>query len=152
MITPNTDTKLPKGFFNYQIAYLAIVFVVTLPLNFFLFIPIILLTILFFNNWLSYKNFSFIYDEKQIEIRKGILTKSRKSIPFSTIQDINIVSGILMRRFGLEKIEIWTSSPAQIQIQTTRNRGTETEHKPDGVLYLKTEDAESLRAFIVGHK
>jgi len=153
MITPHTNHKLPKEFFYYQIVFLIVVFIITLPLaafgilfNFFLCIPTIILIILFFNFWLDYKNFSFHYDEKQLEIRKGILKKSQKTIPFSAIQNTNLVSGVLMRAFGLEKMEIWTSSPSQIKISTS-----ETERKPDGILYLKQKDAELLQSFIMDH-
>lgn len=58
-----------------------------------------------------------------------------------------------MRRFDLAKLEIWTSSPAQIAITPTINgRGNRTEHRPDGLIYLTGEDAESLRNFILGHR
>jgi membrane protein YdbS with pleckstrin-like domain len=152
MISPNISHKLPKEFLNYQTTVLFIFLIVTSPLNILYLFPVIILLCIYVKYRLEYNNFSFSYDEKQIEIRKGIFTKSQKNIPFSIVQNINLVSGILLRRFGLRKVEIWTSSPSQIQIISTKNKGNDTEHKPDGMLILKADDAELLQKFIIDHK
>ncbi|MFA5870405.1 MAG: PH domain-containing protein [Candidatus Paceibacterota bacterium] len=152
MISPNISQKLPKEFLTYQTTILVIFFVITIPLNILYFLPVIILLGIYIKYRFEYNNFSFSYDEKQIEIRKGIFTKSQKTIPFSIVQNINLVSGILLRQFGLRKVEIWTSSPSQIQIISVKNQGNETEHRPDGMLILKASDAELLQKFIIDHK
>ncbi len=153
MITLNTNLKLPRKVLTYRTTILAIIFIITLPFSvFLLFLPSILIVIIYFVLLLDYKNTSFLYNEKQIEISKGIFTKSQRAIPFSTVQNINLVSGIIMRWFGLKKIEIWTASPSQIQIFEKRGRGSSTDHKPDGMIILLKEDAEDLKNFITAHK
>jgi hypothetical protein len=57
-----------------------------------------------------------------------------------------------MRSFHIAKLEIWTSSPAQIQVFQKRGQGYKTEHKPAGTLYLLQQDAEGLKKFILEHK
>lgn len=152
MIYPQTLQKAPKAFLSYQATIIVIIFIVTLPLEFLFFLPGILLIIAFIYGRIDYNNFSFSYDEKNIEIKKGTLSKSQKTIPFNTIQNVNLNSGWLMRMFKLQKVEIWTSSPAQIQIFQSRQQGYQTEHKPDGLIYLENEDAETLKNYIISHK
>ncbi|MFA5996901.1 MAG: PH domain-containing protein [Candidatus Paceibacterota bacterium] len=152
MISPNVPTKETEKLLSYQNTLFVILFVVTLPLNFLLFLPAIVIIVSYFVTRASYNNYSFIYNEQNIEINKGILSKSRKTIPYNTIQNVNVTSGWLMRRFGIEAVEIWTSSPAQIQIFQNRQQGYQTEHKPDGVIVLESEDAEALKNYIILHK
>jgi len=152
MISPNISHKLPKEFLTYQTTILVIFLIITIPLNMLYFLPIIILLGIYIKYRLEYNNFSFSYDEKQIEIKRGIFTKSQKAIPFSIIQNINLVSGILLRQFGLRRVEIWTSSPSQIQIVSTKDKGNETQHRPDGMLILNADDAKLLQKFIIDHK
>lgn len=144
--------KAAKSFLSYQTAILVMLFIITLPLNFFFFVPGIFLIIVYIIFRLDYNNFSFIYNDQNIEIKEGILNKSQKTIPYNTVQNININSGWFMRMFKLQKFEIWTSSPSQIQIFKNQQEGYQTEHKPDGIIFLETEDAETLKNFIISHK
>jgi len=95
---------------------------------------------------LDYRNFSFIVKDNDIIVNSGILIKRSKLIPFDKIQNIDLKSGLLMRPLGLTRVNIWTSSPAQIKI---RNR--QSEHTPDSVIILYAEDAIWLQNFI-SHK
>ena len=131
---------------------LVMLFIITLPLNYFYFIPGIIIIITYIVFRLEYENFTFIYNERHIEIKEGILNKSQKNIPYNTIQNINIYSGWFMRMIGIHKFIIWTSSPAQLQIFHDGQPGYQTEHRPDSVIYLSIEDAETLKDFIISHR
>jgi len=152
MILPNTSLKASSNFLSYQKTILLIIWIITLPLNILLFFPTISAIIILVVLNLDYKNYSFTYDDKNIEIKQGIISKSQKTISYNTIQNININSGWLMRMFKIQKVEIWTSSPSQIQIFQNGQRGYQTEHMPDGSIYLENEDAEILKNYIISHK
>lgn len=152
MISPNTSLRATKAFLSYQTTILIIIFIITLPLEILLFIPGIFLIALYIFFRLDYNNFSFIYNDNNIEIKQGVLSKSRKTIPYEAIQNIDISSGWLMRMFRIEQLKIWTSSPAQIQIFQNGQGGAQTQNKPDGIVYLDNEDAENLKSFLLSHK
>jgi len=95
---------------------------------------------------LDYMNFSFIVKDNDIIVNSGILIKRSKLIPFDKIQNIDLKSGPLMRLFGLTRVNIWTSSPAQIRI-----RNKQSEHTPESFITLYTEDATWLQNFM-SHK
>ncbi len=145
MMNLNTQIKLPPRIRWY---WLTIIILILLPfLLFFLFaffvlailaLPVFLYLLLF------YKYFTFVINENKITINSGIIIKNSQSIPFNRVQNIRNVRGILSRIFGLSKVSIWTSSPEQIKAY-----GGSTTHKPDGILYLITEDANWLKDFIL---
>ena len=114
--------------------------VMTWLIVFFIDIPVFIYLLL------DYRNFSFIVKDNDIIVNSGILTKRSKLIPFDKIQNIDLKSGLLMRLLGLTRVNIWTSSPAQIKI---RNR--QSEHTPDSFITLDAEDATWLQNFI-SHK
>jgi len=93
---------------------------------------------------LDYRNFSFSVENNDIIVNSGILAKRSKLIPFDKIQNIDLNSGPLMRLLGLTRVNIWTSSPAQITI-----RDKQSEHTPDGAIILYTEDATWLQTFVL---
>lgn len=91
-----------------------------------------------------YSRLTFIVENDRITINSGIIIKRSKSIPFDKVQNVENVGGLLLRMFGLSRVNIWTSSPEQIQVHKK-----ETTHKPDGRLELNTSDAEWLKNFIL---
>jgi len=93
--------------------------------------------------YLSYRNFSFIIDDDKITTYMGILSKKTKTISFHTIQNVETSNGVISRMFNIAGINIWTSSPSQIEIR----RGT-SDNKPDMSFYLNIEDAEKVRDLI----
>jgi uncharacterized membrane protein YdbT with pleckstrin-like domain len=113
-------------------------FPVFLILVIFLGLPLFLYLLLFYNS------FTFIAEENKITINSGVVVKRSKSIPFSIIQNVENVRGLLHRVFGLSRVDIWTSSPEQIKAY----KGSTT-HKPDGSLDLIVEDGEWLKNFIL---
>ena len=91
-----------------------------------------------------YSILTFIVENDRITINSGVIFKRSKSIPFDKVQNVENVGGPLIRLFNLSKVNIWTSSPEQIQVHKK-----ETEHEPDGRLELDSSDAEWFKNFIL---
>lgn len=151
MFTIDTEYKAAKSFVSYQNTWLVIIAIITLPLNILFFLPLIILSLISISTVLQYRNFSFMLDARQIILKSGVFTKRQNSIPFDTVQNVNLESGILMRAFGISRVEIWTSSPEQIQIHSDRS-GSHSENRPTGTIYLAHEDAGELQRYILEHK
>ena len=58
--------------------------------------------------WLAWRSFRYGIGEHDLVIQKGILSRTRRSIPFHRIQDVDIERGPLARLFGLAKLRIET--------------------------------------------
>lgn len=128
------------------IIFLSVVFSMSGNNNFFgtfLTITIILGLPFYIYISLMYNSWSFLVNENDITINSGILVKKSKTIPFNMIQNINRKQGVVMGMFGIANIDIWTSSPSQINI----NEG-KTSNKPDGNIVLTNEDADWLQGYI----
>jgi len=65
---------------------------------------------LIFFSWLSWYRFKYGVGAHEIVIEKGLLNRSRRSIPFDRIQDVDIERGPLARLFGLAKLKIETGA------------------------------------------
>lgn len=65
-----------------------------------------------FAYWLSWRRFRYGLGPHELVIESGILTRTRRSIPFDRIQDIDIERGPLQRLFGLAKVHIETGGGA----------------------------------------
>ena len=72
-----------------------------------LLISIYFLSAIYANKW--YENFSFELQNEGIQINSGVITKSRKFIPYKRIQNLEIKSGFWDRRYGLSTILIETA-------------------------------------------
>jgi putative membrane protein len=59
-------------------------------------------------NWLAWSRFRYGVGQGEIVIESGILSRTRRSIPFDRIQDIDIEQPLLARLFGLAKVRIET--------------------------------------------
>ena len=157
MINLNTSLKMPNKVLLY---YLLRIIVLTFCLFIILSLPgiqvirsaIVWLMILFINIpvfiilFLQYINFSFIIKDNDITVKSGILVKRSKLISFDRVQNVELRSGLLMRFLGLTRVNIWTSSPAQIKI-----RNKQSEHTPDSFIVLYAEDAIWLQNFILNN-
>lgn len=162
MLNLNTSYKMPAKIQGYYLVKLfCIIFLMSLPFSLinsgwwlsalcyifiFIGIPSFLLLL-----W-SYHNFHFIITDNQITINSGIITKRSKSIPYNSVQNTDIVSGLLRRIFHLSTLKIWTASPAQINISYGQQRNSGDAHRPDGLLWLNNGDAIWLRDFIIKKK
>lgn len=154
MITLNQTIKLPWSVRFYGLAWLFIVLLIisfvgsiggnegeafNLFGRFMVFVALWLL--------LHYACISYVVSENIITINSGILIKSSKSIPFTNVQDVNTKRGIISMMFGVSRINIWTASSGQIQI----NNGNSI-NKPTGSLILNKEDATWLQRHILNSK
>ena len=62
----------------------------------------------FLVNWLKWRNFRYGVGSGDIVIESGLLHRTRRSIPFHRIQDIDIEQRLGQRLFGLAKVRIET--------------------------------------------
>ena len=64
-----------------------------------------------------WKSFSYRISDKYIRIQSGVFTKSKTTIPFSRIQNINLAQGVFDRMFGLHTVKIETAGKSAGQQQ-----------------------------------
>lgn len=70
-------------------------------------IAVMALVGLFFT-WLRWRTFTYRIADGAVVIEQGILSRSRRSIPFERIQDVSIVQPLLSRLVGLAQVRIET--------------------------------------------
>ena len=150
----NTELKLPSKLIWFVATQLLIVaFVIALFVAllgglsagvgvFFTFV--VLFVPLWFYQLVAFKCVSFTVTDATLTVNSGILIKSSNAISFAQIQNISNTKGPLAAMFGLSKMNVWTASPSQIRV----TKG-ETEHKPTGMLWLETTNAEWMKNFIL---
>ncbi len=153
MIKVKETTKFPlkaKGLLLVDLLILIVVvsaiFSISGNTNFFgIFLVIVIIFGLPFYIYITlvYNSRSFVVNDDNITINSGIFVKKSKMIPFKMIQSINRKQGIFAGMFGITTVDIWTSSPSQINI----NDGNTT-NRPDGSIILTDEDANWLLKFI----
>jgi hypothetical protein len=66
--------------------------------------------------WINryYESFQFEMLEEGILIREGVITKNERHIPYGRIQNLNIVRGIIQRRFGIATLMIETAGSSAV--------------------------------------
>jgi len=64
-------------------------------------------------NWLAWSRFRYGVGDGDIVIEKGILSRTRRSIPFDRVQDVDIEQRLLARLFGLARVRIETGGSGQ---------------------------------------
>jgi membrane protein YdbS with pleckstrin-like domain len=79
----------------------------------------------------------------RLSIKSGVIVTSDKSVQFEEAENTSLVRGPLLMLFGLGNLRVFTSSPGQLQIVTTKN-GTRTIHKPDVDIVLPIADTSAL--------
>ncbi len=80
---------------------------------------------------LSYRCFSYGYDDKRVYINKGVIFKHRITIPVCQIQNLDIAEGPLMMLFKVSSVIISTAGSMYtvtgIEKQTARDMANELE-------------------------
>ena len=87
---------------------------------------------------------SFTVTDGTLTINSGIFTKRSCAISFTQIQNVATTRGPLTAMFGLSELSVWTASPNQIRVE----KGN-THHRPTGLLWLETANAEWMKNFIL---
>ena len=64
-----------------------------------------------------WKSFSYQISNQYIRIHSGVFTKTKTTIPFSRIQNINLAQGVFDRLFGLHTVKIETAGKSAGQQQ-----------------------------------
>jgi putative transcriptional regulator len=83
------------------------------------YVAIALISAWFFSAYV--KNFSYIAEENEIIINHGVFTKTRGTIPYKRIQNINIVNGVFDRMFKTYTVKIETAGHSPVS--TGKSRG-----------------------------
>lgn len=96
-----TDDLSISGVVPTEVTYLLFIIVYSV------FITIIVLIYLY--NTVYVKNFSYKISEDHLVIKHGVLTKTVATIPYSRIQNINIVNGVFDRIFKTFTVKIETA-------------------------------------------
>lgn len=95
----------------------------------------VLSAVLIVANWLSWRSFRYGVGPAGVVIQSGLLNRSRRTIPFERIQDVDIEQGPLARLFGLARLRIETGGA----------------DKNEGALdSVSLAEAERLRAVLKG--
>jgi membrane protein YdbS with pleckstrin-like domain len=58
---------------------------------------------------LSYRRYSYRVDEREIEIRSGVLFRRVTTVPRSRVQHTDVAQGPIARRFGLGTLVVYTA-------------------------------------------
>ncbi len=102
----------------------------TLPLNLFLLllgfvlifvgmVPIFVVTLIVGVYMVKYvKTFSYRLTNNHVEVKHGVFTKEKNMIPYSRIQNINVVNGIFDRLFGVFTLKIETAGTSGTEQKT----------------------------------
>jgi putative membrane protein len=73
-----------------------------------LMISALLMGVALIAGWLSWRMFTYQVLPDQLVISRGIINRSRRSIPAQRIQDVSIKQGVLARLIGLAEVRIET--------------------------------------------
>lgn len=60
--------------------------------------------------YLSWKNWRYAVDEKEIDLKRGVFFKTRTLIPLSRVQHVDTRQGPLLRWYGLSSVTISTAA------------------------------------------
>lgn len=61
---------------------------------------------------LGYRNLSYVFDERELSVYSGIITKRRVHVPYQRVQSVNHRAGLMQRIFGLCTVSIDTAGGA----------------------------------------
>jgi len=101
--------------FTFTLYISLTIFTVILP-----YIGIAIVSALYFSAYV--RNFSYEVLDNSIIINHGVFTKTRATIPYKRIQNINIVSGVFDRMFKTFTIKIETAGHSAVG-STTKTKG-----------------------------
>jgi uncharacterized protein len=60
--------------------------------------------------YLSWKNWRYAVDEKEIDLKRGVIFKTRTLIPLSRVQHVDTRQGPLLRAYSLSSVTISTAA------------------------------------------
>lgn len=99
--------------FSFEIMLISIVLLVVIPYS-----VIALLSAWYFSAYV--KNFTYKVQRDSIVINHGVFTKTRATIPYRRIQNINITTGIFDRMYKTYTVKIETAGHSAVSSGTTR--------------------------------
>ena len=81
----------------------------------------------------------YYYDSRALRVERGLLFKSRKTIPFDKITDLELVQGPLLRALGMWNIKVQTASTASQMPEATLMGVVNPEQVREEILVAKDE-------------
>ncbi len=72
-------------------------------------ITVLAFAVAFVVGWLDYHDYSFVFEEYDVRLKRGLIKKRETSIPYRQIQNINIERDTTHQMFGLSKVIIETA-------------------------------------------
>jgi putative membrane protein len=85
----------------------------------------------------------YFFDKRALRVEKGVLFKSRKTIPLDKITDLELVQGPLLRVLNMWNIKVQTASTAQQLPEATLYGVVNPEQVRDEILAAKDEYIKS---------
>lgn len=99
--------------FSFDLMLISIILLVVIP-----YIAIALLSAWYFSAYV--KNFTYKVQRDSIVINHGVFTKTRATIPYRRIQNINITTGIFDRMYKTYTVKIETAGHSAVSSGTSR--------------------------------
>ncbi len=110
----NDPENNPLGH-NLQYIYIPIILIIIGTVGVSLPFVVVVVTRVYMGKYVS--SFKYKLTNSAIEIRQGVFTKNKVTIPYSRVQNINVVNGIFDRIFGLYTVLIETAGISGVQAQ-----------------------------------
>lgn len=114
---------------------------ISVPAALVLFLPV--LAILAGYQYLYWKNFEFYFEEGDLKVRSGVITKNELDIPIRRIQDIDIRKGVFQRIFGIAEVNIQTAGGDASKASLRYLEEEQAEQVKEQLRELKTRRAET---------
>lgn len=86
----------------------------------------------------------YCYDHRALRVEKGLLFKSRKTIPLDKITDLELAQGPLLRALGMWIIKVQTASTASQMPEATLWGVIDPEKVRDEILAAKDEYTRTI--------
>lgn len=100
---------------------------------------IILMLIGFFISWIQYRFYAFRFDEFDLHMRQGILSRKEVAIPYRQMQDINIFRSLIYQMLGVSRLII----------DSAGHEEKDAKNQTDIILEpLDMREAEDIRDFL----
>lgn len=110
----NDPENNPLGH-NLQYIYIPIILIIIGTVGVSLPFVVVVVTRVYMGKYVS--SFKYKLTNSAIEILQGVFTKNKVTIPYSRVQNVNVVNGIFDRIFGLYTVLIETAGISGIQAQ-----------------------------------
>ena len=113
----NDPENTPWVIFGITLSYIYIPIIIILVALVAVTGPVVVCIISWIYNKKYVKSFTYKLTSSHLEIKQGVFTKHKSTIPYSRVQNINVVNGIFDRIFNLYTVLIETAGTSAAQAQ-----------------------------------